>query len=100
MVDMGPSACLNLRGLRIVVVSAKAQMADRAMFRQVGIEPEAMRILCVKSSVHFRADFAPVAETILTCAAPGPMPVSPASLPWTRLRPGVRLAPLGPVFGA
>ena len=99
MVDMGPSACLNLGGLRIVVVSAKAQMADRAMFRQVGIEPEAMRILCVKSSVHFRADFAPIAETILACAAPGPMPVSPASLPWRRLRPGVRLAPLGPAFG-
>lgn len=99
MVDMGPSACLNLGGLRIVVVSAKAQMADRAMFRQVGIEPEAMRVLCVKSSVHFRADFAPIAETILACAAPGPMPVSPASLPWQRLRRGVRLSPLGPRFG-
>lgn len=100
LVEMGPSACLSLRGLKIVVTSAKAQMADRAMFRQVGIEPEAMRVLGVKSSVHFRADFAPIAEAILVCAAPGPMPVSPASLPWTKLRPGVRLEPLGPVFGA
>ena len=99
LVEMGPSACLSLRGLKIVVVSAKAQMADRAMFRQVGIEPEAMRVLCVKSSVHFRADFTPIAEAILVCAAPGPMPVSPASLPWTRLRPGVRLEPLGRTFG-
>jgi microcystin degradation protein MlrC len=99
LVEMGPSACLSLRGLKIVVTSAKAQMADRAMFRQVGIEPEAMRVLCVKSSVHFRADFAPIAEAILVCAAPGPMPVSPASLPWTRLRRGVRLAPLGRAFG-
>ncbi|MEX2520567.1 MAG: M81 family metallopeptidase [Paracoccaceae bacterium] len=98
-VAMGPSACLMLDGLRIVVVSAKAQMADRAMFSQVGVEPEAATILCVKSSVHFRADFAPIAETILVAAAPGPMAVSPASLPWKNLRPGVRLEPLGRVFG-
>lgn len=95
---MGPSACLVLDGVRIVVVSAKAQMADQAMFRQVGIEPTEAAILCVKSSVHFRADFAPIAEVILTAAAPGPMPVSPASLPWKRLRPGVRLAPLGAAY--
>lgn len=97
-VDMGPSARLDLDGLKIVVVSAKAQMADRAMFRQVGIEPEAMRVLCVKSSVHFRADFAPIAAAILVAAAPGPMPVSPASLPFARLRPGLRLEPLGRAF--
>lgn len=98
-VSMGPSACLVLDGLRIVVVSAKAQMADRAMFSQVGIDPEKATILCVKSSVHFRADFAPIAETILVAAAPGPMAVSPATLPWKNLRPGVRLEPLGKVFG-
>ncbi|WP_340108120.1 M81 family metallopeptidase [Pikeienuella sp. HZG-20] len=97
-VQMGPSACLVLDGVRIVVVSAKAQMADQAMFRQVGIEPTEAAILCVKSSVHFRADFDPIAETILTAAAPGPMPVSPASLPWKRLRPGVRTAPLGEAY--
>ncbi|QIE55127.1 M81 family metallopeptidase [Pikeienuella piscinae] len=97
-VQMGPSACLVLDGVRIVVVSAKAQMADQAMFRQVGIEPKEAAILCVKSSVHFRADFDPIAETILTAAAPGPMPVSPASLPWKRLRAGVRLEPLGAAY--
>lgn len=98
-VAMGPSARLMLDGLAIVVTSAKAQMADLAMFRQVGVDPLAMRILCVKSSVHFRADFAPVAEAILTAAAPGPMPVSPASLPWRRLPKGLRLEPLGKAFG-
>jgi microcystin degradation protein MlrC len=43
--------------------------------------------------VHFRADFAPIAETILVCTAPGPMPLDPASLPFTKLRPGVALSP-------
>lgn len=96
---LGPCACLRVHGVRIVVGSRKAQMADRAMYRQVGIEPAEQAILVNKSSVHFRADFEPIAETILVCAAPGPMPVDPSVLPWRRLRPGIRLSPNGPVFG-
>ncbi|MEF2549827.1 M81 family metallopeptidase [Aurantimonas sp. A2-1-M11] len=95
---LGPSACLAIGGVRVVVASAKAQMADREMYRFVGIEPEGEAILVNKSSVHFRADFAPVAETILTCTAPGPMPLSPADLPFRRLRPGIDLSPAGPAF--
>lgn len=97
--NLGPSACLRVGGVRIVVGSRKAQMADQAMYRQVGVEPTGQAILVNKSSVHFRADFEPIAETILVCAAPGPMPVNPSSLPWRRLRAGLRTSPLGPVFG-
>ena len=96
--QLGPSACLRLGGVRIAVSSEKAQMADREMFRFLGIHPEDMDIVVVKSSVHFRADFNDIAETILTVTAPGPMPLSPASLPWQNLRPGIRLEPGGPPF--
>ncbi|GGC91182.1 M81 family metallopeptidase [Chelatococcus reniformis] len=96
--DLGPSACLRIGGVRVVVGSRKAQLADQAMYRFVGIEPTAQAILVNKSSVHFRADFEPIAETILVCAAPGPMPSDPADLPWTRLRPGLRIKPNGPPF--
>ncbi len=96
--SMGPSACLRLGDLKIAVVSAKAQMADRAMFRQVGIAPEEEPILIVKSSVHFRADFEPIAAALLTCAAPGPMAVDPKDLPWERLRHGLRMGAMGPAF--
>jgi microcystin degradation protein MlrC len=96
--NLGPAACLRIGGVRVVVASRKAQLADRAMFRFVGIEPTAQAILVVKSSVHFRADFAPIADAILICAAPGPMPADPAALPWRRLRPGVRIKPNGPAF--
>lgn len=58
--NLGPSACLRIGGVRIVVGSRKAQLADRAMYRQVGIEPEEQAILVNKSSVHFRADFEPI----------------------------------------
>jgi microcystin degradation protein MlrC len=98
MMNLGPSACLRVGGVRIVVSSRKAQLADQAMFRFVGIEPSEQSILVNKSSVHFRADFEPIAEKIIICAAPGAMPADTSTLPWTRLRPGVRLKPNGIPF--
>ncbi len=95
---LGPMALLRRNGVRVVVASRKAQAADQAMFRHVGIEPAKTRVLGLKSSVHFRADFQPIAAEVVVCAAPGPMPVDPASLPWRKLRRGVRLRPNGPAF--
>jgi microcystin degradation protein MlrC len=96
--DMGPSACLRIGDVRVVVASYKAQLADQSMYRYVGIEPTAQAILVNKSSVHFRADFEPIAEKLLICAAPGAMPADPGTLPWKRLRPGIRVKPNGPAF--
>jgi microcystin degradation protein MlrC len=98
--DMGPSAALRIGDVRVVVSSHKAQLADQSMYRYVGIEPSEQSILVNKSSVHFRADFEPIAEKLLICAAPGAMPADTATLPWTRLRPGIRIKPNGPAFTA
>ena len=96
--DMGPSACLRIGDIRVVVSSHKAQLADQSMYRYVGIEPTEQAILVNKSSVHFRADFEPIAEKLIICAAPGAMPADTADLPWTRLRPGIRIKPNGAAF--
>jgi microcystin degradation protein MlrC len=96
--DMGPSASLRIGDVRVVVSSHKAQLADQSMYRYVGIEPTEQAILVNKSSVHFRADFEPIAEKLLICAAPGAMPADTAALPWTRLRPGIRIKPNGLPF--
>lgn len=95
---LGPSACLRIGGVRVVLASEKVQMADQAMFRYVGVDPTRQRILVVKSSNHFRADFTPIAREIIVCAAPGAMPMDPAQLPWTRLSAGLRLSPNGPTL--
>ncbi len=97
---LGPSACLAIDGVRVVVTSHKTQLADQALFRFVGIEPTQQAILVNKSSVHFRADFTPIAHRILVAAAPGPMVADPSQFVWTRLAPGLRLKPLGRAFGA
>ncbi|MFT4104060.1 MAG: M81 family metallopeptidase [Burkholderiaceae bacterium] len=91
--SLGPCACLEIDGVRVVVGSGKSQMLDREMYRHHGVEPEAMKILVNKSSVHFRADFAPIASHILVGKAAGPMAADPADLPWTRLPDRMALRP-------
>ena len=97
--QLGPMASLAVRDIRILVGSRKAQLADLSMYRHCGIEPTTRKIIVNKSSVHFRADFEPIASEVLICVAPGPMVADPGTLPWTRLRPGMRVRPNGPAFG-
>jgi microcystin degradation protein MlrC len=76
-----------------MVVSRKMQALDQAILRHVGVEPSEAPILVLKSSVHFRADFTPIAERILVAIAPGPVVADPAVLPFQHVRPGVRMRP-------
>ncbi|HMB77046.1 MAG TPA: MlrC C-terminal domain-containing protein, partial [Kiloniellaceae bacterium] len=102
--DLGPMACLKLAEgpgeVRVVVGSRRFQCLDLAILRHLGLVPEAQRVLGVKSTVHFRADFAPIAGRILPVEAPGANLCSIPRIPFSKLRPGVRLGPNGPVFGA
>lgn len=95
--QLGPTACLEIAGILVVVASARLGAQDRELFRMVGIEPEAMKIIVVKSSHHFRADFEALVESpgsdILFALAPGMFPADPGDLPWKKLSPATRLHP-------
>ena len=92
--DLGPCALISIApGIRVMVVSRKVQALDQAIPRHVGVEPASAPILALKSSVHFRADFTPIAERIIVAIAPGPVVADPATLPFKHVRPGVRMRP-------
>ncbi|AGT08829.1 M81 family metallopeptidase [Paracoccus aminophilus] len=97
-INLGPSACLRIGGVRIAISSRRAQMLDLSYFRAVGIEPSTEQILVVKSIAHFRADFAPICAAVLIAIAPGAMIVDPGAMEWKHLAPGLRLRPLGEGF--
>jgi microcystin degradation protein MlrC len=94
---LGPCAALELQGagsgITVLVSSAKVQMLDLDLCRFLGVEPATQRLLVIKSSVHFRAAFAPVASHILVARAAGPMAADPADLPWRNLPPGIARRP-------
>jgi microcystin degradation protein MlrC len=94
-VDLGPTALVEAGGVRVMVASRKTQAHDQAILRSVGVEPAECRIVALKSSVHFRADFAGLAERVIVAAAPGPVAADPATLPFRNVRAGVRMRPLG-----
>jgi microcystin degradation protein MlrC len=91
--ELGPMALLELGGVHVAVASRKQQAADRAMFRHLRAEPADYAVLALKSSVHFRADFGPIASRVLVVEAPGPNVADPAKLPFRKLRPGLRRRP-------
>mgnify|MGYP006147005675 CR=1 FL=1 len=92
-VELGASACLEIDGVLVAVVSGKMQLLDRELLRMVGITPEAMKLIVVKSSNHFRADFTPIAARVIVAKAAGPMAADPAELPWKKLPATTRRTP-------
>ena len=75
-VDLGPTAVLELQGeqdgrVLVVVTTHRYQPTDLGVFRSQGIEPTAQQVLAVKSSVHFRAAFGPIAHEVLEVDTPG-----------------------------
>ncbi|MBC8351329.1 MAG: M81 family metallopeptidase [Planctomycetes bacterium] len=68
---LGPTATLIIGGVEVVVSSHRRQCLDVEMLRIAGIEPVHRRLLVVKSAVHFRADFGPLAAHIFDADTPG-----------------------------
>src|SRR5580692_4305151 len=95
---IGPMALVTDEdsGVSVVLAAARIQAIDQEQFRHVGVEPSAVPILALKSTVHFRADFQPIAETVLCVLSPGAHVSDPVELPYRHLRGGVRKRPLGP----
>ena len=71
------------------------QAYDQDIFKHIGIEPSKKKILVLKSTCHFRADFDPIAYRTLVAVAPGAHIVDPRAYPYKHLRKGVRLLPMG-----
>lgn len=96
--NLGKMAHVRIGGVHISVCSVRQQMNDRSYYHVVGIEPEKMKIVVVKSTNHYRGDFQPIAQEILIVEAPGAHIENPRTLPYLKLREGVRLGALGPEF--
>ncbi len=90
---LGPCAALKVIGSDVtaIVTSERVQCLDRAVFSHLGIEPVDMAILALKSTVHFRADFAPLAREVIPVESPGFNPCRLGAIDYRRLRKGVRL---------
>ena len=70
-VSTGPTAVLESEGMKIVVTSRHHEPWDLGIFTSVGIDPAATRYLLLKSRIHYRAGFAPLAKATITLDGEG-----------------------------
>ncbi|MEM1298607.1 MAG: M81 family metallopeptidase [Pseudomonadota bacterium] len=56
---LGPSALLEIGGIKVVIISDRTQTADPMFFEMFGLDVADARTICVKSRGHFRAGFLP-----------------------------------------
>ena len=85
--DMGPSALLDLGGVRVAVISHRQQLLDPAQLDVLGVDLATVRTLVVKSRGHFRVAFEGFApsERIIEVDAPGLTTPNLSTLPWQHL---------------
>lgn len=83
---LGDLAVVRAGGVDVVLATMRTQVFTPEVFGDLGLRPEARRLLVVKSSQHYRAAFAPIAAEILDVAAPGAIQPDFAALPLRRIR--------------
>jgi microcystin degradation protein MlrC len=83
---VGLTAVLDVNDVKIILISHRRQALDPEMIRFVGIDPLAEKILVVKSSIHYRAAFEPIARAILEVDAPGLSSSTLGRFPFARVR--------------
>jgi microcystin degradation protein MlrC len=68
---LGTTAVLDVNDIKVILISYRWQTLDPEMIRFVGIDPLDHKILVVKSTIHYRAAFEPIAGEIIEVDAPG-----------------------------
>ena len=61
-VKLGDCACVKIGGVEVVLISNRTQALGLELFRNVGVEPTARKLIVVKSTNHFHAAFGPIAD--------------------------------------
>jgi microcystin degradation protein MlrC len=85
--DMGPSALLDLGGIRLVVISHRCQCMDPRQFEMFGLDIAEARVVVVKSRGHFRGGFDELfkPDQIYEVDCPGLTSPVLANFTWTKL---------------
>lgn len=83
-IDMGHTVAFHLGGVEVLVTEkAGAAGIHPAVYRHVGIEPAAARMIVMKTASNFQY-MNSITDEFVRVATPGPTQSDLASLPWTR----------------
>lgn len=83
---LGLTAVLDVSDIKVILISYRWQTLDPEMIRFVGIDPLREKVLVVKSTIHYRAAFEPIAKEIVEVDAPGLSSSNLARFDYRRVR--------------
>ena len=83
---LGRTAAVEAGGVTVLLTEERVQPYDVEVLRSNGIAPEDCELIALKSAVHFRADYTPVACEILDVDTPGVHSPDLFSYDYRRLR--------------
>jgi len=58
-------------GIEVILTEYRVQPRDAEIWRHVGVQPERLDVLVVKSTNHYRADYEPMAAHVIPVNSPG-----------------------------
>jgi microcystin degradation protein MlrC len=71
--------------IEVALISHRTQALGTEIFTDLGIDLAAKRYVGVKSTNHFHAAYAPIAEAVLYCDGGGPSSLDPTQYPYRKI---------------
>jgi len=81
---VGNAVWVECNGVDIVLNDIRGQTFHPEAFTQLGIDLSQRKIVCVKSSNHYKAGFDPIATRVIPVATPGAITPDYANIPYTK----------------
>ncbi len=85
-VPMGACALVEAQGVQLVLASIRTQAMGTDLFTGLGCDLAGRRLIVVKSSQHFHAEFSKIARQVLYAKAPGTLTDDLRTLPYRRIQ--------------
>lgn len=84
--NLGRTVVFEASGAQIVICERQYEPWDLGCFRAFGIEPTEKKYLLLKSRIHYRAAFAPIAKAIVECNGEGVTSSDYSLFPYSKLQ--------------
>ncbi|WP_266083275.1 M81 family metallopeptidase [Haladaptatus caseinilyticus] len=78
--------CGHENGVSVIVTKNRLQPLDAEIWRHVGIQPERLDVLVVKSTNHYRADYEPLASRVIPINSIGLVAMDPRKFDFNHIR--------------
>jgi len=83
---LGDAAAIEVEGIAVVLITNRQQAWGPDLFSNLGVDPTKRKIVVVKSTNHFFAEYSKIATDVLYMDGPGALPRNFNLVPYTKLK--------------